>query len=58
MAPAKKSVQSWIQDYPNVFSYDGSVLFCSVCEKVVQCTKKFQVDQHDIHKDVKLTIGT
>lgn len=44
--PQKKSVSSWITDFPGTFTYDGNVLYCRVCEKNISCTKKFQIDQH------------
>lgn len=46
MPPVKKSVSTWIVDYPGIFTYDGKILYCQVCEKNVSCAKKFQIDQH------------
>ncbi|KAL7296899.1 hypothetical protein TKK_0003039 [Trichogramma kaykai] len=46
MPADKKHVPRWIQPYPNVFTYDGSFLYCNICEKVVRCDRKFFIDQH------------
>lgn len=46
MPPEKKSVSSWITDFPGTFTHDGNVLYCRVYEKNISCTKKFQIDQH------------
>lgn len=46
MPPVKKSVSVWIAEYPGIFTYDGKLLYCRVCEKNVSCGKKFQIDQH------------
>lgn len=46
MPPEKKSVSSWIANYPGTFIYDGNVFYYRFCEKNISCEKKFQIDQH------------
>lgn len=46
MPPVKRNIHSWISEHPGVFSYDGDVLFCRICEKTLSCSKKFQIQQH------------
>lgn len=40
------ALRSYVAEYNNDFTTDGSVLFCKVCDVPVAATKKFQVDQH------------
>lgn len=51
MPPTKVSQSAALRKYVNefgnnIFSEDGKVLFCLVCEKSVSANKKFDVVQH------------
>lgn len=50
MPPVKKNSQSlmesWIKNYPDQFTTDGTMIFCKVCEKRIPSSKKYQIDQH------------
>lgn len=37
---------SWISNYPGQFTTDGTVIFCTVCDKRIPSSKKYQIDQH------------
>ena len=52
MPPTKASQSILLRKYVNefgnnVFSEDGKILFCSVCEKSVSAKKKYDVEQHN-----------
>lgn len=44
--PKNTNIQKYLREYGDVFSSDGSVLFCQVCEVKVNSEKKFTVTQH------------
>lgn len=50
MGKEKRSVSvtlnTFVREYGKVFSTDGQILFCLMCNSNVTATKKFQVDQH------------
>uniref|UniRef100_A0A2S2PVX4 DUF659 domain-containing protein n=1 Tax=Sipha flava TaxID=143950 RepID=A0A2S2PVX4_9HEMI len=43
-------IKQWIALYNKtdhtIFTTDGSVVFCQLCDKKIVCTKKFQIQQH------------
>jgi len=43
-------IKQWIALYNKtdhtIFTTDGSVVFCQLCENKIVCTKKFQIQQH------------
>lgn len=43
-------LKNWIAFYNKtdhtIFTTDGSVVFCQLCDKKIVCTKKFQLQQH------------
>lgn len=43
-------IKTWIALYnttdETIFTTDGAVVFCQLCEKKIVCSKKFQLQQH------------
>jgi hypothetical protein len=43
-------IKQWISLYNKtdhtIFTTDGSIVFCQLCDKKIVCTKKFQIQQH------------
>jgi len=46
----KKKSKNWIALYnttdETIFTTDGAVVFCQLCDKKIVCSKKFQLQQH------------
>lgn len=42
MPPERKSVASWISDYPGPFTHTRNFLYCRVCTKNIVYSKTFQ----------------
>jgi len=45
-APIKSSLQTYVNYHKDTFKTDGSILYCNICEILVNVTTKFLVDQN------------
>lgn len=47
MPKCSSSLSSFVKEFgEHVFSFDGKILFCKLCEVKVSATKRFLVTQH------------